>query len=161
MILEKERQKLQWGTLKKVYHDRLGEIIARGEKIELVSIGNHCLGTKFLNENYRITDKLSTSFDNISRQINGFYFGRFDLRAASVEDLENGIVKIVELNGCGAEPAHIYHPGFSFTKAVGVLWKHWSDIYRISSENHERGVAYISFREARDIYKKFKALTAR
>ncbi len=161
LILEKERAKLQWETLKQVYHDQLSGVIPSGEKKELVSIGNHCLGTKFLNENHLISDKLSASFDNISKQIEGFYFGRFDLRVANVEDLENGRVKIVELNGCGAEPAHIYHPGFSFAKALGVLWRHWSDIYRISAENHKRGVAYISFQEAREIYQKFKALTAR
>jgi hypothetical protein len=161
LMLAKERAKLQWDTLKHMYYDRLLEILPAGQKMELISIGNHCLGTKFLNENHLITDKLSASFDAISKRVDGFYFGRFDLRAASVEDLEKGKVKIVELNGCGAEPAHIYHPGFSFMKALGVLWTHWSDIYRISRENHERGVAYISFREARNIYKKFKALTAR
>ena len=159
LILEKDRARLQWGKLKTVYRDQLSEIIPLGEKKELVSIGNHCLGTKFLNNNALITDKLSASFDAISKQIDGFYFGRFDLRTASVEDLENGNVKILELNGCGAEPAHIYDPDFSFIKAVGVLWRHWSDVYRISKENHQRGVAYISFHEAKKIYKKFKALT--
>ncbi|NOT75422.1 MAG: hypothetical protein HOP08_10865 [Cyclobacteriaceae bacterium] len=159
LMLEKERAKLQWKTLKVVYENKLAEVIPAGEKVELVSIGNHCLGTKFLNENHLITDKLSASFDHISKQIEGFYFGRFDLRAATLEDLENGNVRILELNGCGAEPAHIYDPRFSFFRAVGVLWKHWSDIYRISSENHKKGVAYISFREAKNIYKKFKALT--
>lgn len=160
LILKKDRAKLQWDKLKEVYDRKLDEIVGVGEKIELISIGNHCLGTKFLNENRLITDRLSASFDKISKQIDGFYFGRFDLRTASIEDLENGNVKILELNGCGAEPAHIYDPNFSFIRAVGVLWKHWSDIYKISKENHKRGVEYISFQEARNIYKKFKALTA-
>lgn len=160
LILEKERAKLQWNSLKVAYQDRLTNIIPFGEKMELVSIGNHCLGTKFLNENGLITVKLSASFDRISKQIEGFYFGRFDLRVASLHDLENGNVRVLELNGCGAEPAHIYEPGFSFSEALGVLFRHWHDIYRISKENHKRGVAYISFREARIIYKNFKTLTA-
>ncbi len=160
LILAKDRAKLQWGTLSQVYKNQLGEVIRSGEKIELVSIGNHCLGTKFLNENHLITDRLSASFDSLSKQIKGFYFGRFDLRAASIEDLENGNVKVLELNGCGAEPAHIYEPGYPIMKAFGVLWRHWSDIYRISSENHKRGVPYISFQEAREIYRNFKALTS-
>lgn len=160
LILAKDRAKLQWETLSQVYKNQLGEVIRSGEKIELVSIGNHCLGTKFLNENHLITDRLSNSFDALSKQIKGFYFGRFDLRAASIEDLENGNVKVLELNGCGAEPAHIYQPGYPIMKAFGVLWRHWSDIYRISSENHKRGVPYISFQEARVIYRNFKALTS-
>src|SRR6185295_3698276 len=140
---------LQWETLRVVYANRLTDVVPVDDRIELVSIGNHCLGTKFLNANSLITEKLSESFDIISKQIDGFYFGRFDLRTSSVEDLENGKVMIMELNGCGAEPAHIYQPGFSLVEAMKVLFRHWHDIYRISIENHKLGVPYISFKEAR------------
>ncbi len=156
LILEKDRAKIQWSTLRHLYTDRLTEIIPAEKKVELVSIGNHCLGTTFLNYNHLINDKLSASFDIISKQIKGFYFGRFDLRCASLQDLENGIVKIMELNGCGAEPAHIYHPGSSLIKAMSVLIKHWRNLYRVSKENHDRGVPYLSFREGKKIYHRFK-----
>ena len=160
LILKKERAKLQWESLQIIYKDRLESIIPAGEKIELVSVGNHCLGTKFLNANHLITDRLSTSFDAISKKVDGFYFGRYDLRTSSLEDLERGNIKIMELNGCGAEPAHIYQPGFSLRVAMRVLFRHWHDIYRISVENHQRGVAYISFRKASFIFKHFRTSTA-
>jgi len=156
LILEKDRAKIQWNTLRVMYADRLSEIIPAEKKIELVSIGNHCLGTTFLNFNHLINDKLHASFDAISKQINGFYFGRYDLRCASLQDLENGNVKIMELNGCGAEPAHIYHPGSSIIKAIGDLITHWNNLYRVSKENHERGVSYLSFQEGKRIYKRVK-----
>ena len=158
LILEKDRAFLQWETLKEVYTDRLEEVLQVGSRLELVSIGNHCLGTTFLNGNHLITEKLSNSFDRISKQIKGFYFGRYDLRCASLQDLENGIVKIVELNGCGAEPAHIYQPGSSLWTAIGVLITHWKNMYRISVENHKRGVPYLSLKEGREIYRKFKGV---
>ncbi len=151
---------LQWGLLKDKYKDRLGEILPKGKKELLIAIGNHCLGTKFLNGNHLITPQLSESFDRISKTIDGFYFGRYDLRCASLEDLENGNVKIVELNGCGAEPSHIYHPGASIWNGIDDLVTHWQNLYRVSKENHQRGVAYLSFQEGRSIYKKFKALKA-
>ena len=160
LILELDRAKLQWRTLQEVYRNKLSFILPKGEHMELVSIGNHCLGTKFLNANNLITDRLSESFDAISKQVDGFYFGRFDLRAATTEDLEAGRVMIMELNGCGAEPAHIYQPGFSLIEAFRVIFRHWHDIYFVSVENHRRGTPYLSFREARRIYRKFKALTA-
>ncbi|MCW5912418.1 MAG: hypothetical protein KIT62_15225 [Cyclobacteriaceae bacterium] len=160
LILNKDRAKLQWDKLKVAYAGQLDEIIPKGKKIELVSIGNHVLGTTFLNCNHLITGKLSTSFDRISKQINGFYFGRFDLRCASLEDLENGDVKIMELNGCGAEPAHIYHPGSSLLQGIRDLITHWRNLYRVSQENHECGVPYLSFREGRTIYRNFKKITA-
>jgi len=156
LILEKDRAKIQWDTLSTHYADRLSEILPAGKKLELVSIGNHCLGTTFLDFNHLINEKLTASFDAISRQIKGFYFGRYDLRCASREDLENGKVKIMELNGCGAEPAHIYHPGSSLMKAIGVLITHSRNLYRVSKENHERGVPYLSLQEGKQIYKRVK-----
>lgn len=158
LILRKDRAKLQWPVLQIQYKDQLDKILRQGEKLELVSIGNHALGTTFLNGNHLITPKLNAAFDRISQQIPGFYFGRYDLRCASLEDLENGRVKILELNGCGAEPAHIYHPGASLREAVRVMFRHWRDLYHVSFQNHLRGVPYISFREGLGVYKRFKAL---
>ena len=103
-----------------------------------------------------INHQLSKSFDGISKKIDGFYFGRFDLRVASLENLNEGKVKILELNGCGAEPAHIYQPGFSFWMALKVLYRHWQDIFRISMENKERGVKFTTLQEGIRMYKKFK-----
>lgn len=157
LILAKERAKLQWEVLKEAYYDRLGEVITKGERVELISIGNHCLGTKFLDGNHLISPAMSESFDTISKQMAEFYFGRFDLRCASQEDLSKGNVKILEVNGCGAEPAHIYQPGFSLWKAYGTLFKHWKNLYLISRQNQKRGVPFTSFREGRNVYKKYRA----
>jgi hypothetical protein len=159
LILSKDRAKLQWEKLKTIFHGRLHEVIAKDQLIELVSIGNHCLGTKFLNGGHLINDTLSATFDHVSKQIEGFYFGRFDLRCASTEDLYKGNFKVMELNGCGAEPAHIYHPGFPLGKAMAVLFRHWRNIFLISRENVRRGAAYTSLKDAKGYYRKFKAAT--
>jgi hypothetical protein len=158
LILENDRAKLQWLVLREKLKDRLKDILPEGKKLELISIGNHCLGTKFINCNSLINEKLSASFDQISKQVEGFYFGRYDLRVLSVEDLENGRVKILELNGCGAEPAHIYHPGFPLTTAFGVLFRHWTYIYQISAANHAAGTPFISFQDGWLAFKKFKSI---
>ena len=156
LILDKPRAKLQFEVLKETYADKINSIVPTGETVELNAIGNHCLGTKFLSGEHLINERLSQTFDAISKQISGFYFGRYDLRCASVEDLCLGKIKIMELNGCGAEPAHIYHPGFSLWKALQILAIHWKNMFTISVQNHKRGVAYLSFREGKRIYKKFK-----
>jgi hypothetical protein len=157
LILNKDRAKLQWEKLRQIYQEDIFKVIPRDKRIELVSIGNHALGTKFLDGNYLINEKLSASFDAISKQIDGFYFGRFDLRCGSSDDLLQGRVKIMELNGCGAEPAHIYEPGYPLFKAIRVLFSHWKNIYLVSRQNHDRGVKYVSFLEARKYYNRFKA----
>jgi hypothetical protein len=158
LILDNPRAKLQFQVLKEAHADKINKIIPTGEIMELNLIGNHCLGTKFLNGEHLINERLSETFDMVSKQINGFYFGRYDLRCASVEDLYLGKIKIMELNGCGAEPAHIYHPGFSLWKALGILSTHWKNMFIISVQNNKRGVPYISFSEGKRIYKNFKLL---
>ncbi|MBX2968900.1 MAG: hypothetical protein KF803_05990 [Cyclobacteriaceae bacterium] len=155
LIFNHERAKLQWERLKITFVDRLNSIPEEDEVIELNPIGNHCLGTKFLNGNKHIDDELSASFDAISKAIGEFYFGRFDLKCASLDDLRKGRVKILEVNGCGAEPAHIYHPGFPLLKAWQTLFVHWKNLYRISTQNHKRGIPYTSTKEGIQIYRKF------
>lgn len=156
LILKNDRAKLQWNALNTIYKSKLDNILLAGEAFELVSIGNHCLGTKFLDGGDLINEKLCTVFDSISNRIDGFFYGRFDLRCASTQDLYLGKVKIMELNGCGAEPAHIYQPGFPLCKAVGVLVNHWHNIFLIARENKKRGVEYITLRDAYRYYKAFK-----
>lgn len=156
LILANDRAKLQWETLREVFNSRLQDVLPAGQRLELVSVGNHCLGTKFLDCNHLITPQLSETFDQISQRVPGFYFGRYDLRCASEADLERGNIKVMELNGCGAEPAHIYHPGSSLRKALQVMITHWRNLYRISKENHARGVPYLSFQEGKKIYYTFK-----
>jgi len=159
LILGLDRVKLQWNSLKKKYRDTLHEVVPSGKRIELVSIGNHCLGTKFLDGSHLITTDLDSTFDAISQQIPGFYFGRFDLRCQDINALYAGQVKIMELNGCGAEPAHIYQPGYSLRKAMGVLFRHWRNIFIIAQQNVHRGVPYTPLKDAYVHYRKFKEAT--
>jgi hypothetical protein len=156
LILNKDRAKIHWETLREKFSDQLENVIASGKIMELITIGNHCLGTKFINRNDLINDRLNRTFDAISSQIDGFYFGRYDLRCDTLEDLYAGNIKIMELNGCGAEPAHIYDPSFSFFKAVVVLLKHWRTMFEIARENNRRGTRYISVTEALAYYRIFK-----
>lgn len=160
LIQRKDRAKLQWKKLRQKYQNRLQEVLPEGATVELVSIGNHALGTKFLNGNHLINRELSGVFDNISKQIDGFYFGRFDIRCASLEDLYKGNIKILELNGCGAEPAHIYDPDFKLVNALAVLFRHWRDIFHIATENRKRGFHYTTLKEGKAYFKKFKKATS-
>jgi len=157
LVLRKDRAKLQWEKLKETFKDRLDQVVPKGKTIELVSIGNHALGTKFLNGNDLIDERLSKVFDQISKKIDGFYFGRFDIRTASLNDLYAGNIKILELNGCGAEPAHIYDPDFRLFSALAILFRHWKNIFEIARENHKLGLKFISHKEGLFYYRKFKA----
>ncbi len=147
LIKNNDRAFLQLDKLKSNKSLDLTHIPINGEKITLNTIGNHCLGTTFLNGNDLISDKMVQSFDTISKSIPGFYYGRFDVKCHTLEDLTNGNVIILELNGAMSEPAHIYAPGYSFLKGQQSLWMHWNRLYKIAKKNHKNGVPYLTFFE--------------
>ncbi|NIJ52276.1 hypothetical protein [Dyadobacter arcticus] len=157
LILANDRAVLQWDLLKIKYANSLRQVLAKGKKMTLVTIGNHCLGTKFLNANHLITPELTAVFDKISIGIDGFYYGRYDLRCSNLDDFYQGKnIKIMELNGAGAEPAHIYDPAFSIWEGWKVLLHHWKVLYEISILNHKNGMPYMRLSEAREILKRIK-----
>jgi hypothetical protein len=107
------------------------------------------LGTKFINASHLINSRLTEVFDKISSSVPGFHYGRYDIRCRSVEDLYEGKgIKILELNGAGAEPGHIYDPEFPFMQAYRVLFQHWNILYQISRANYKKGTAYMTTKEA-------------
>ena len=72
---------------------------------------------------------------------------------------------ILEYNGAGAEPNHIYDCGMSYGKALKVIAAHWCDLYRIGKINNKNGVPYWSFRKGyrfmQQLKKDFKELQKR
>jgi hypothetical protein len=142
-----ERTSYFYKELSKAYKHRLNEIPENGKELILSDIGNHCRGATFYNCNHLINERLIDTFDKLSKQIEGFYFGRYDIKADSEEDLYNGVFKIVELNGANSEPAHIYDPQMPLFKAYGFMFRHWKTIFRISVKNHKKGVPYMPMKE--------------
>lgn len=126
----------------------LERVLADGEKIQLVELGTHCRGAVFLDGSEWITPELTDSIDRISQQFSGFYFGRYDIRVPSVDDLKAGRnLKVIELNGVSSEATHIYDPKFSLFQAYRVLFAQWRIAYEIGNENRKRGAKVMSILE--------------
>jgi len=149
LILSNERTRFNYKTIVARFEDRLDEIPAAGRVIDTVALGNHMLGSTFRNGNHLRTGKLEQVFDGMAKQLDGFYIGRFDVRTVSIADLENGNFKVIEVNGAGSEPAHIYDPDTSLYRGIADLLRHWKRLYDISIANHRNGAPYGSFREIR------------
>lgn len=131
-------------------------IPAKGETLLLEPIGNHCRGTAFVNYNHIINDDLHRVFDNICKPIQGFYYGRFDLKVKSIEDLYKGEnIKIMELNGASSEPGHLYDKHYTLLKAYKDLSQHWIRLSNISRYNMRNGYKPVSFSTIVKTYFKF------
>ena len=147
LIGEKIRALFRRKYLNRKFRDRLQEIPGKGEVILLEPIGNHNRGTKFLNGNHLINQKLLEVISGIADSIEGFDYGRFDLKAENLETLSGGSgFKIIELNGTNSEPAHIYDPEYRLLTAYRDIARHMRIILRISQLNHIDGQPYASFR---------------
>jgi len=160
LIKKNNRSFLQYKKLQTNKLINFNQVLECGEDQVLVPYGNHILGATFLDYNHIIDDRLIATFDKISSGIGGFYYGRFDIRCTSIEDLKAGKnISILELNGAGAEPAHIYDPNFSFFSAQLVLAKHYKMMYEAAVENKKNGTEYMTynaFKRTRKLERKFK-----
>lgn len=117
----------------------LSEILSSGVQKCLVPFGNHNRGTEFLDGREMITKKLTETIDNILKKVDGFYYGRLDIRFRSFEELEQGLYfSIIEINGAKSEPTHIYDPKHSFWYGQHEILKHQLLFQRIIRVNKEK-----------------------
>jgi hypothetical protein len=127
---------------------RLREVPSDGERVPLGDCGSHCRGATFLDGRAMLTSALEDAFDRIAQAYEGFYFGRFDVRVASVDEMQKGRgFKIIELNGVTSEATHIYDPGVGLFDAYRVLFEQWRLAFAIGAANAARGATVSSLRE--------------
>jgi hypothetical protein len=136
------------------HHNRLNVIIPAGEIYRLSLVANLSRGGRLISLANEKDERLLKVFDDLSRHTKYFYYGRYDIKCTSIEDLKRGNFSILEYNGCGAEPHHVYGAGNTLLQAYKIILHHWNVLYKISSYNHYQGIPYWKFREG---YKFLKA----
>jgi hypothetical protein len=146
LLMMNPRALLQLPQLEKNEPSQLLRVIPAGEDFIVVPYGNHARGAKFTDESHQISQELIRTLEGVCCRIPGFYFGRLDVRYRSLADLREGRhFMIVEVNGAGSEPTHIYDPRHSLFFAWREIIRHWIILYKISRLNHRRGYPYLSF----------------
>jgi hypothetical protein len=122
------------------HRERLDEVLPTGAAFRLAFAGSHSRGAIFRNGEHLITPELSARFDAIARSIPEFWFGRFDVRFADIEDLRRGEgFTIVEVNGAGAESTHIWDSRTTLRAAYAALFRQYAALWRIGAHNRRRG----------------------
>ena len=143
LIKNEFRAKGRLDYLLKKFEKFTDKVLHEGEKMYIEPIGNHCRGTTFFDATNLIDHRLNEVFDQISLQISGFYYGRFDLKVPTLDDLYTGKnIKIFELNGVSSEVAHVYDPDYKLIQAYREIARHMKYIYLIAKKNHELDVPY-------------------
>ena len=136
------------GLLQKIKNQHgqgLERVLNTGEIFCLSHVANLFNGAKFINLTYKVDEKLVKVFDEISLN-NEFYYGRYDIKCESIEDLRDGkSFYILEFNGAGSVPNHIYTGTYTLGQAYKEILLHWKLMFEASEINHKEGNHYWSF----------------
>ncbi len=130
---------------RKVAAAELLRVPAAGELVRLSLLGSVRVGAFYYDGAAHITPALTARFDEISRTMPEFYFGRYDIRFKSIDALRRGEdFQILEMNGASAEALHIWDPEQTVGETYRVLFEQFRLLYEIGAHNREQGHRPIS-----------------
>lgn len=119
---------------------RLDTVPAAGEIVRLSVVGSNRVGGLYVDARGLVTEAMRARFDEISRSIPEFYFGRYDIRFSSMAALQAGEgFSIVEINGAGAEAIHIWDPDYPVFAGYATLLRQQRLMFEIAAANRDRG----------------------
>jgi hypothetical protein len=121
--------------------ERRTEILPKGTIYRLVEAGNHAQGCIFKDGMKELhTTELEQCIDTISKQVTGFYIGRYDIRYSTREELKTAVsFQIIELNGAASEVTSIYDEHNTLWNAYRMLRLQWSLVFEIGAVNRKNG----------------------
>ena len=139
LVLDDGRLRCQRRVFARTLGAELDRIPAPGERVVLEERGNHCFGCEFRDGAHLETPALAAAIEEVSRSIDGFFFGRYDIRGETMEDIQAGRFKVIELNGVSSEATNIYDPRNTLLTAYGTLFRQWELAFRIGKANRGSG----------------------
>ncbi|MFN2439293.1 MAG: hypothetical protein ABR503_08845 [Chitinophagaceae bacterium] len=157
LVLNYPRVRFRLEEMKAKHEHRLGRIIPAGEIFCLSPALNLSRGGKLVSLANEKDESLLKIFDDLSHYTKTFYYGRYDIKCSSIEELKQGKnFSILEYNGSGAEPHHIYGNGNNLFQAYKIVLQHWNVLYKISKHNHRSGIKYWKYNEGLKFLRKAK-----
>lgn len=141
LVLDDPRASIIATTYLRRFHGRKNDIPAPGEKIRLVEAGNHAQGCIFKDGMPTLwTEHLEARVDEISRGVDGFFIGRYDVRYSCPEKLRKGEeFTILELNGASSEATSAYDASKTLTESYELLFRQWRLVFGIAAANRRMG----------------------
>lgn len=118
--------------------DVAGNIVSLTKKIipscMVNPVASHNRGAIFVDFMDQVTPQLVHAVNEVVGD-KPFYFGRFDVKSPSDQDLQLGKFSIIEINGATAEFIHIYDDRISWYLAMRELKRQWALLFDIASHS--------------------------
>lgn len=134
----------------------------KGQIVRLATIGSTRVGGLYRDGGQHIANELCHEIDTIANDMPDFYFGRFDVRYASLSELSRGKnFKIMEINGAGSEAINAWDPETTLWLAFTIIFAKQRLLFAIAAANRSKGhrpisllqLASLHFRQRRLIEK--------
>jgi len=126
----------------------LMQIPEKGEEIILEEIGSHNLGTRFYEFEEEPSNLLINRIDQIASSIEGFYYGRFDIRFQSWDELQKGKgFHIIEVNDVISEPTHMYDQKYNYWFAIREVYRYHKEMFSIARFNYKLAKKETAFKK--------------
>lgn len=140
LILQDDRALMAAAAHLRRQGDKLFTVLAKGEAIDLSEAGNHRSGMWRRDGGTIRTAQLDAAIDRISKQVEGFYFGLYDIVAPSVDDIRSGRkFTIVSLGGVRLAAGRFARSDASLRRAYADLMRRWRLAFEIGDANRRRG----------------------
>ena len=145
LIVANKRLRLQHRIFFRRFEERLDDVLAEGEELQLTHAGNHVQGCMFRDGEHLRTRELEQWIDKACSGVPGYFYGRIDVRYSDVDEFKRGEgISIIEANGLSSESTNMYDPSFPITRAWAIMRKHWVVAMEIGKVNRSRGVPGIN-----------------
>lgn len=156
LISNHEILRLNYDAIAVRHKVRMRTVLEAGERLVLSHASNRSQGARLQNLNHKIDEQLCGIFDQLSLHSKDFFYGRYDIKCASIETLKEGKgFSILEYNGAGAGIQHVYGNKYSLFRACKMIVQHWEKLYQISTYNNRtKNIAFWEFNKGRKFLKK-------
>ncbi len=101
-----------------------------------------------------------TSWDEIFNNVDGFHYGRLDIKFANIHQLMAGEqFTILEINGASSEAAHIWDRETPLREIFSTLLRQYRILFDIGAQQRKLGHQTPKMAELLNAWRKEKALT--
>ena len=138
----------------------LNTILEKDTEFQLAFAGSHSRGSIFRDGNKYITDKLAQRLDGIFDDLEGFHYGRLDVKFKDINALMNGDdFTILEINGASSEAAHIWDRNTPLKTIFSTLLLQYKILFEIGALQKKQGHHSPKIKELLAAWKEEKQLT--
>jgi hypothetical protein len=142
--------------------EKLNWIPEKDEEFQLAFAGSHSRGSIFRDGNQYITSALTEKLDTILHDVDGYHYGRLDIKFDNLDDFMKGEkFTILELNGASSEAGHIWDRNTPLKAIFSMLLTQYRLLYSIGAKQKKRGHKPPTLSSLLAAWREEKALTER